>query len=1080
MRNTLALLALLIGSLSAVAQENAPRWIRYPAISPDGSEIAFSYQGDIYKVSRTGGPAQRLTTDVAYDTQPIWSPDGRQIAFVSTRYYGARDIYTMSAQGGVAKRVTTHSTSETPLFFSNDGKYIYYAAQIQDEAQSALNPNRRMNEMYRIPTEGGRSTLVMGTPLSAATLDPKGKFVLYEDQKGMENYWRKHQKNSIARDIVRYDFATKAYTPVVTSESEDRNPVLSADGRTLYFLSERNGSFNLYSTDLRKGAEAKQLTDFKEHPVRFLSIAKDNTLAFAYDGELYTLVPGGRAEKVRVELHNDLGPDLVENLRLRGGITSAAVSDDGKQIAFVIRGEVFVTSSDYKTTKRITNTAAEESSVTFGPDGRTLVYASRRDGSSDLYVARIVRDEEKTFPYATLIREEKLIPDVSAEKMRPLFSPDGKEIAFVLDRNKVAVYNLADKRLRRIVDDGVVSYRDGGIDFVWSPDSRWLALNITTNHHEPYADVVLASVTEDKPTLHNLTNSGYFATNPRFVMGGDAIIYASEQYGMRNHASWGSMNDVMIVFLNREAYNKFRLSKEEYELLTEAEKTAHKDEETSSKDKKATATKSETAPKEIRVELEHIDRRILRLTPASSKLGDAYITDDGKKLYYMAAFEGGYDLWVKDLREGDTKLLNKMNGDSFGMIPDRGQKNLFLVSGDDLKKMELSSEKISPISYEAEMKLDRGAERAFMYDYVCREEAERFYDTGMHGVDWPALTDHYRKYLPYITNNHDFSEMLSELLGELNVSHTGSGYAAPNSAPRTAELGLFLDFTPDDRGLRIQEIVPGGPFDVYNTRVQPGDYVTAIDGVEIGADTDLFPLLEGKAGRPTLIAFASSGGTAWEEVIKPITASKLNALLYDRWVEHREAEVDSLSNGRLGYVHIPSMDDASYRKVYAKALGKYYQREGIVIDVRYNGGGRLHEDIEVLFSGKKYLTQEIRGEYYCDMPSRRWTKPSVMVTCEMDYSNAHGTPWVYRHMGIGKVVGMPVPGTMTSVNWVTLQDPSMYFGIPAVGYRTAEGYVLENHQLEPDVKVPLDWTKALNGKDTQLEAAVRILLEELK
>lgn len=1075
-RLTLAFFVTILASFMAYAQEARPLWMRYPAISPDGREIAFAYQGDIYKVKTSGGLAQRLTTHEAYDTQPMWSPDGTQLAFVSTRYHGASDIYIMSAQGGAAHRITTHSGRETPLFFSNDGKYIYYAAQIQDDAASALHPSSRLNELYRVPVEGGRTTLVMGTPLSDATLSPDGRYILYEDQKGMENYWRKHQKNSVARDIVRYDLSNHTYTPIVASESEDRSPVLSADGQTIYFLSEQNGSFNVYSTSATGSAPATQLTRFEKHPVRFLSASRDNTLAFGFDGEIYTLTPGGSPKRVEIQIHNDLGPKLTQNLKLHSGITSADVSADGKQIAFVIRGEVFVTSSDYKTTKRITDTAAEESSVTFGADGRSLVYASQRDGKSDLYIARIVRDEEKAFPYATLIQEEKLISGDTSEKMGPAFSPDGMEIAFVKDRNEVAIYNLASKKIRLITDGSTQSSRDGSIYFTWSPDSKWLALNITTNYHEPYADVVLVSTTESKPTLHNLTNSGYFAMNPQFVMGGDAIIYSSEQYGMRNHASWGSMNDVMIVFLNREAYNKFQLSKEEYELLSEAEKPEKKDAEgTDQKNDKETTT----APKDMRVELENIDRRILRLTPASSRLGDAYITENGKKLYYMAAFEGGYDLWVKDLREGSTKLLNKMNGSYFSMAPDNKGKSLFLISDNEIKKMDLSSEKITPVPFDAEMRLDHDKERAFMYDYVRREEGERFYEAGMHGVDWGALTNHYERFVPYITNNHDFSEMLSELLGELNVSHTGSGYYAPNTAPRTAELGLFLDFTPDAKGVRIQEVIVGGPFDIYSSRVNAGDYITAIDGQKILPDTDLFPLLEGKAGKSTLVSFTSPSGEHWDEVIKPITKSKLNTLLYDRWVAQREEEVDRLSNGRLGYVHIPSMNDASYRKVYAKALGKYYQRDGIVIDVRYNGGGRLHEDIEVLFSGKKYLQQEIRGKYYCDMPSRRWTKPSVMVTCEMDYSNAHGTPWVYQHMGIGKVVGMPVPGTMTSVNWVTLQDPSMYFGIPAVGYKTKEGYYLENHQLEPDVKAPLDFAKVLKGNDTQMETAVKVLMQEL-
>ncbi|MCM1297687.1 MAG: S41 family peptidase, partial [Muribaculaceae bacterium] len=216
-----------------------------------------------------------------------------------------------------------------------------------------------------------------------------------------------------------------------------------------------------------------------------------------------------------------------------------------------------------------------------------------------------------------------------------------------------------------------------------------------------------------------------------------------------------------------------------------------------------------------------------------------------------------------------------------------------------------------------------------------------------------------------------------------------------------------------------------------------------------------------------------------DEVVKPVSTSSVNKLLYDRWVEKRAADVDRWSNGRLGYVHIESMNDKSFRPIYADILGKYNNREGIVIDIRYNGGGRMHEDIEVLFTGKKYLTQVVRGQETCDMPSRRWNKPSIMVQCEACYSNAHGTPWVYKTMGIGKLVGMPVPGTMTSVNWVTMQDPTMVFGIPVVGYRTAEGYYLENHQLEPDVKVLANPADVINGEDLQLKAAVETLLKDI-
>lgn len=239
-------------------------------------------------------------------------------------------------------------------------------------------------------------------------------------------------------------------------------------------------------------------------------------------------------------------------------------------------------------------------------------------------------------------------------------------------------------------------------------------------------------------------------------------------------------------------------------------------------------------------------------------------------------------------------------------------------------------------------------------------------------------------------------------------------------------------------------------------------------------------MLNGKAGKKILVSFYDAQSKErWDEVVKPISGGTLSSLLYERWVKQRATDVDKWSNGRLGYVHIESMDDGSFRTVYSDILGKYNNREGIVIDTRFNGGGRLHEDIEVLFSGQKYLTQVIRGREACDMPSRRWNKPSIMVQCEANYSNAHGTPWVYKHRQMGKLVGAPVPGTMTSVNWVQMQDPDLIYGIPVVGYRLPDGSYLENKELEPDVYVLNAPETVVKGEDTQLKAAVDELLKEL-
>ncbi|MDE6270425.1 MAG: peptidase S41, partial [Muribaculaceae bacterium] len=483
----------------------------------------------------------------------------------------------------------------------------------------------------------------------------------------------------------------------------------------------------------------------------------------------------------------------------------------------------------------------------------------------------------------------------------------------------------------------------------------------------------------------------------------------------------------------------------------------------------------------IPVELDGIDKRIVRLTPMSSDLLSAIITSDGETLYYTTQADDGAYLWKLPLRDEDRTISMEKKisgGATFAATPDLG--TMFLI-GSTIKKFDPKNAKTTPVNYKAEMRLDHDAERDYMFDYVAREEAERFYTPGMHGVDWPAMTEAYRKFMPHIANNYDFAELLSEWLGELNVSHTGGRYSASagSQADRTASLGLLYDYSFAGPGLRVEEVVKGGPFDKANSRMAAGCTILSINGNTLSHDTDWAELLTDLSGRKTLVEFTAADGTREEEVVLPISAGTFSDLLYERWVDARRAEVDSLSGGRLGYVHIQSMGDDSFRRVYSDLLGRYNDREGVVVDIRWNGGGRLHEDIEVLLSGEKYLTQEIRGTATCDMPSRRWNKPSIMLMSEACYSNAHGTPWVYKHKGIGRLVGAPVAGTMTSVNWVRMQDPSMVFGIPVIGYRTAEGGFLENSELEPDVLVLNSPEDIAAGRDMQLRTAVEELLKQI-
>ena len=965
----------------------------------------------------------------------------------------------MPADGGAARRLTYHSASEIPSAFTPDGKYIFFSASIQDPVGSALFPTGAMTELYKVPVAGGRTEQVLGTPAELVCFDKTGKNFLYQDRKGFEDEWRKHHTSSITRDIWLYNTQTGKHTNLTNREGEDRNPVYAPDGNAVYFLSERDGgSFNVYTFPLNTPQEVKAVTTFKTHPVRFLSVSDKGTLCYTYDGELYTQKSGARPEKVKVELVRDDEQQLA-TLKFSQGATSASVSPDGKQVAFIVRGDVFVTSTDYATTKQITNTPAKEAAVSFAPDNRTLVYASERTGNWQLYTAKISRKEDPNFPNATLIEEEVLLPSKTVERAYPQYSPDGKELAFIEDRNRLMVLNLKTKKVRQVTDGSTWYNTGGGFDYEWSPDGKWFTLEFIGNRHDPYSDVGIVSA--QGGAITNLTNSGYISGAPRWVLDGNAILFQTERYGMRAHASWGSQQDVMLVFLNQDAYDRYRLSKEDFELLKEFEKeqkkAKEKDDEKTKDGKKSKAEKADKGnvnkgkadkgksdkekskvdsskdsdqeesaedkadQKEILVELNGIEDRIVRLTPNSSDLGSAILSKDGEDLYYFSAFEGGYDLWKMNLREKDTKRLHKLNTGWASLMLDK-KGDIFLLGSRIMQKMDAKSDALKSISYQAEMKMDLAAERETMFDHVYKQHQKRFYNVNMHGVDWDAMTNAYRKFLPHIDNNYDFAELLSEWLGELNVSHTGGRYSPKGKGDVTSNLGLLFDWDYQGKGMQIAEVIEKGPFDHSRTKVKVGCIIEKINGEEITLDNDITCLLNNKAGKKTLISiYNPQNKERWEEVVMPVANGQLNGLLYKRWVKQRAADVEKWSKGRLGYVHIQSMGDDSFRTVYSDILGKYNNCEGIVIDTRFNGGGRLHEDIEILFSGQKYFTQVVRGREACDMPSRRWNKPSIMLQCEANYSNAHGTPWVYKHQKIGKLVGMPVPGTMTSVSWETTQ-----------------------------------------------------------
>jgi tricorn protease len=1085
MRKLYPLITLLfVCTFASLAFGREAKLVRYP--SYNNGRIAFTYLGDIWTADENGQNVQRLTVNKARDAYPRFSPDGKWIAFSSDRN-GNLDVFIIPSGGGTAKQLTYHSADDTVLGWTPDGRGVLFSSQRGEDF---------MGMLYVVSVDGGMPWRAGPDMGNAASFSQDGKHIAY-NPKG-QVYWRKYYRGAYATDVWIEDVSTRKFTQLTDFDGQDSWPMWSNDGG-IYFVSDRdgNGLTNIWRA-AENGGRAERVTAFKGGDVRFPSISADGrVIVFEHDFGIWKLDTGSK--KV-TPIHLDINAETEENATETRAFTSEAddfdLAPNARRIVVSVHGEIFTVPVEEGDIKQITESPARERNVNYSPDGKWLAFISDRSGREELYVVAVDGTGEA-----------QKLTDIDALKFGYNWSPDSKEIAFTSSDSKLRKINVTSKQIAEID-----SSRYGNISTPeWSPDSKLLAYS--KQDASRTSDIYLIASSGEDKQAHKVTFDSYDERSPRFAPDGRKLFFIrSDSTG---GGGGGGNASVQIYSVGLE-----RLERDPDDPEDQAAPPTPDD--TGEGAPPPPRRPANRPPHETKVDwagLKHRTRQITRMPfPISSytiapdsrtivfvtsePAGTAStpviysIQEDGKRLTRVAAGgppaadEGGgggggaFGGGISDLnisRDGRTLFFSERNGiystplassTAAAATAGRGTAG---GGGEGARRR---------ISFNVRVKIDHPAEWAEMFGDAWRTMKYRFYDPAMHGKDWDAAKAKYEPLVADVGDRQELLNIINEMIGELNASHTGAAPPPGGRGPGAVSTGhLGIELEPDSTAgrYRVTYVYEDGPADKDWVKVKVGDYLIAIGSKQVKAGDEYWQLLNDRLNRKVEVTFNNkpSEDGAWRTRIETINSGAYSGLRYERWVKERRQKVDELSGGRIGYLHIQAMNPPSLRK-FEKEIREFRNKEAMIIDQRWNGGGNIEQELLAILVQREYQIWQPRGTEASGRPFAGYFGPKVVLQNWRSASNAEMFPAGFRALGLGKVIGTPTMGAVIGTGSYSLIDGSTV-RTPGVGVYLADPKHtnMENYGVQPDIRVDNSPEDNLSGRDRQLEAAVEELLKQL-